>query len=119
MSSSTSKPRFVLDENVKVDVCRFLRENSFDVKVVPKGISDARVAEISKSEKRVLVTNDADFIDPSVYSENNIFAVVLLKIPQADLDTLIRSFSLYVLKMASDDLQGKLFELTEAGLASK
>ena len=41
MSSSTPnpKPKFLLDENVRIDLYKFLQSNDFDVKVAPKGAS--------------------------------------------------------------------------------
>ena len=60
MSLSASKLRFLIDENVRIDFCRFLKKNLFSVKLVTKGISDSKVAEISKSEKRILCCTYSD-----------------------------------------------------------
>ncbi len=119
MSSLAPKPvSFLIDENVKRDLYHLLRKN-FNAKFVPKGVSDVKIAEISQSEKRVLVTNDTDFIDPTVHPKSSLFAVIVLKIPQSNTKALLEAFSLYVLEKTSGELQGKAFELIESGLVSK
>ncbi len=120
MSSSAPKSVFFLiDENVKADLHDFLAENFLNARLVPKGISDVKIAEISKLEKRVLVTNDTDFLDPTLHPKDTLFAVIVLRIPQSDTKTLLEAFSSYVLGKTSDELQGRAFELSERGLTSK
>ncbi|MCL4353049.1 DUF5615 family PIN-like protein [Patescibacteria group bacterium] len=90
MSSSTHKPQFLLDENVRKELFTFLKEMGIPVRVAPKGASDETLAKISYKEKCVIITNDADF---SEYSENAIFAVVWLRIPQSDPQSLLKMFA--------------------------
>src|SRR3989344_4338431 len=86
---SFSKDRFLLDENVRAELGRFLREKGCDVKIAQKGSSDTVLAQLSLEEKRVFVTNDADFTE---YSKDEIFSLVWLRIPQHDSATLLDSF---------------------------
>lgn len=44
---------------------------------------------MSVSEKRILITNDQDFIE---YAKDEIFCVVWLRIPQNDLRSLLSTF---------------------------
>ena len=88
MRLSRPAPKFLLDENVRIELYQFLKDKNFDVKLVPKGASDKIVAEISPKEGRVLVTNDEDF---SEYSKKQVFAVILLKVPQNDSKALLNS----------------------------
>jgi len=92
MSSSTSqsKLRFLFDENVDKRLERFLKKQGIDVVSKPKGLSNGRLAEFSKSGKLILVTNDEDFVE---LTDEEIFSIVWLRIPQRDIDSLIRSFS--------------------------
>ena|SRR3989338_9894599 len=92
MSSSTPSPKFkfLLDENVRIDLYKFLQSNGFDIKAAPKGTSDSSLASLSKTEKRILVTNDEDFAE---YSNDSLFSVIWLKIPQNDPESLISSFT--------------------------
>ena len=92
MSVSQSKVRFLLDENVNKRLEKFLVSKGFDV-VSPKGLSNGKLAEFSKLDKRILVTNDDDFADPELYPKDKIFSVVWLKIPQEEPEALLEAFS--------------------------
>lgn len=92
MSSSTPSPKFkfLLDENVRIDLYKFLQSSGFDIKAGPKGAPDSHLASLSKTEKRIFVTNDEDFAQ---YTNDKIFSVVWLKIPQNNPKSLITSFT--------------------------
>ena len=89
MPSSTPSRRFLLDENVRVELAGWLRARRFDVTRAPRSISDFLLAAWSKRERRILVTNDEDFCSVGV---NEVYAVVWLRIPQSDAAALLRSF---------------------------
>ena len=83
------KPKFLIDENIRRELLIFLDKKGFDVKSLTKGAKDNTLAQVSKKEKRILITNDNDFI---YYSRNEVFSVILLKTPQSDLESLIVGF---------------------------
>ena len=90
MSLSTQrKPSWLLDENVRVELYNFLVDSGFNVKLVSKGTDDRLICASSKKERRVVVTNDAGF---RFFSEDEVFAVLWLKIPQDRPDLLVASF---------------------------
>lgn len=89
LSSTPNGQRFLLDENVRIELFRFLTSKGFDVKTLPKGVADALYVKTSKREKRIFVTNDKDF---SCYTKEKIFSLILLKIPQKEADALITQF---------------------------
>lgn len=107
MSSSTPGPKFLLDENVRIELAKLLDSQGLDFKPAPKGSTDKLLASASKKEKRVLVTNDEDF---ALYPKDKIFSVVWLRIPQDKPNELISSFS----KLLKDlnDFSGKLVVLS-------
>lgn len=88
---SSSRFKFVLDENVRVELYKFLQRKGIDVKFTPKGLTNGEIAELSLNEERVLVTNDEDF---AKFLIGEVFGVVWLKIPQNDPQGLIKAFSL-------------------------
>lgn len=90
MSSSIPNHKFLLDENVKIGLSRFLKSKGFDIKLAPKATSDLKLASISKEEERILITNDSDF---QWYSDKEIYSVILLKIPQNNNESLVKSFT--------------------------
>lgn len=106
MYSLTPTLRFLLDENVKRKLYLFLKSKAFDVKLVSNGSTDAEIARISKKEKRILVTNDEDFI---YYSSDKVFAIIWLRIPQAETKILIDSFVKLLQEL--ENFSGKLITL--------
>ncbi len=92
MSSSTLNHKFLIDENVRVELSRLLKQNKFDVKLVKKSVPDSHIASISKKQSLIFVTNDEDFTN---CTKDEIFSVVWLRIPQADVDSLIISLKDY------------------------
>ena len=89
MSSSTPSLRFLLDENVRIELVGWLRTHQFDLRLAPRATSDPTLAAWSKTDRRILVTNDEDFC---AYPASEVYAVVWLRIPQRDARALIRSF---------------------------
>jgi len=52
----------LLDENVKKRLLIFLKSEEYDAISKPKGLSNGALAEFSKSEQRIFVSNDNDFL---------------------------------------------------------
>ncbi len=109
MPLSTPNPTFLLDENVDSQLFKLLKPKGFDVKLTPKGLSDKEVAEICLKENRILVTNDEDFQE---YSDDEIYAIIWLRIPQSKPNSLIESFT----KLLSEcqQFKGKIITLSES-----
>lgn len=89
MSSSIPNHKFLLDENVRLDLYKFLTSQGFDVKLAPKTGKDSVLASISKKDSLIIVTNDSDF---QYFTKQQVFSVVLLNIPQHEGKILISSF---------------------------
>ncbi len=106
MSSLILTQKFLLDENVRIELLRHLKVKGYDVKFMPKSTPDSRLANLSKREKLIIVTNDEDFTD---YSKDKVFCVVWLRIPQSDPQTLISSFVKLLSEFTS--FEGKLIVL--------
>src|SRR3989337_1856239 len=87
-SASPTNTKFLFDENVDKRLEKFLKQQEIDVISKPRGLSNGKLAEFSKSEQRVLVTNDEDF---SEFTRGRVFAIVLLKVPQRKIHSLINS----------------------------
>ena len=89
MSSSVPGRRFLLDENVRVELGRWLRSAGYDVHEASRATGDAVVAAQALRDHHILVTNDEDFC---AFSQDEIYAVIWLRIPQNDPQALLRSF---------------------------
>lgn len=88
MPSSIPNLKLLRDENVHIGLFKYLKKNGYDVTITSKSSSDKQLAKLSKIEKRILVTNDEDFI---YFSQDDVYSVVWLKIAQGDLMNLISS----------------------------
>lgn len=108
MPRSTHNPIFLLDENVNFKLYKFLKLQGIDAKLTPKTLQDKDIAEICLKENRILVTNDEDFLE---YSSNEIYSVILLRIPQNKPGTLVKSFE----KLLSEckNFSGRVIILSE------
>ena len=113
MSSEDKELKFLLDENAKKELFQFLKQQRFDVIFKPKGLSNGKLAELSKSEQRVFVTNDWDFTDKFLSNKEKIFSVIWLRIPQDKPEALLNSFSKLIKKIKPQDFEGKFITLYE------
>lgn len=65
--------KFLVDHNVPKSVSDFLRKQKYDVKLVKdvnSEMTDIHVLDLAKKEKRIIVSNDKDFIGLSVKYDN-------------------------------------------------
>ena len=108
---SSSKYKFLLDENVRIELYRFLDKQGVDVKFVLKGIRNGEIAKMSLKEQRLIVTNDQDF---SSLTNEEVYGVIWLHIDQNDPDGLINAFS-RLLDSQSTDFHGRLTILRKEG----
>jgi len=109
------KLKFLLDENVKKELLQFLKQQGFDIIFKPKGLSNGELAEFSKLEQRVLVTNDKHFADSSRFPKDKIFSVVWLRIPQDKPESLLKEFSKLLKENSPENFEGNLIILKEDG----
>lgn len=89
MSSSTPI-RFLLDENVRIELTKLLAEREIDFATAKKSSGDKTLAGISLAEERIVVTNDTDF---SEMCKGEVFGVVWLRLPQNNPALLIEKFT--------------------------
>jgi len=110
MPSSQQTPtfKFLLDENVRRGLYKYLLQKGVDVKLTNKGASDQTLLKISRQEKRILVTNDEGF---SEATEDVVYAVIWLRIPQNDEQALLKSFDKLIANLKNPEL--KIFVLYE------
>lgn len=114
MSNSVSHSvKFLSDENVDARSIKLLKKQGVDIISKPKELSNGKLAEFSKSEQRVLVTNDADFSDFWTYPKEEIFSVVLLRILQDKIETLMKIFSKLLKEHPPKEFEGNLITLYE------
>ncbi len=104
--------KFLLDENVHHGLFRFLVKSGHDVKLSPKSIKNGMVFELAVGEERILISRDADFIDPFLYYPSRHFGIWLLRIHPRDLEAQKRATS-RLLKQFSlpEEFKGKIIKI--------
>ncbi len=113
LASKDKEIKFLLDENVKKELLEFLKSKGYDVIFKAKGLTNGKLAEYSKIEQRVLVTNDRHFTDSSKFSKEDIFSIIWLKIPQDKVKLLLESFSKLLEEVPFNKFEGNLITLNE------
>ena len=100
---SSSKSKFLLDENVRIELAECLQQRGVDAVRVPQGLKNGRIAALSLREGRVVVTNDVDF---RAFPADAIQGVVWLQIPQDAPEVLVRTMA--KLLESGEALDGRL-----------
>ncbi len=72
--------RFLLDENIPRSIYRVLKEHSYYVEYVPKGVDDETVINIAREENLVLITRDSDFADEIMYPPGSHPGIIVLRV---------------------------------------
>lgn len=108
--------RFLLDENIRIEVKEFLESKGFSVKYASKGTSNGKLALLSKEKKLVLLTRDTDFINTALFPPRKFFGIVVFRIHPPTAKKLINALSLLLTEVK--EFRGKLFIVEEEGFKS-
>ena len=107
--------RFLIDENVKVKVLRWLIQHGHDATRVPTGTRNGNIVALGITESRTLITHDHDFADRLRYPPTKHAGVILLEIHPPILDKLIVALDRLLSSPPSDSFIGQLIVLQEQG----
>ncbi|MEW6102587.1 MAG: DUF5615 family PIN-like protein [bacterium] len=76
--------QFKIDENLPIEVAKLLVNAGYDAKTVKEqqlqGVEDSILAELCKSEHRILVTLDTDFSDIRAYPPEEFSGIIVLRL---------------------------------------
>ena len=64
---NATMPKFLLDENIRIEIKEFLKSNGFSAEYAAKGVSNGRLASLAKEKSLVLVSRDSDFLNKSAF----------------------------------------------------
>ena len=108
--------KLLCDENIPRKVVELLnREKGLDVKQAPFGWPDEKVAELAKSEQRILITYDKHFRNIFAYPPKEYYGIVFIKIrPPLIKTTLSALLNLFNL-VSTSEFKGELFILLPIG----
>jgi len=86
--SSQTKVSFIADENIPVGLINFLLDKGFDVIRVKLRSKDPKIFERAKSEQRVILTRDKDFLNKDKFPPKESFGIIFFNINPPLIDSL-------------------------------
>ena len=115
------KPRFLVDEALGIEVARFLRDESFNVKYVGEvGLEhrdDTEVFAFARRDDRLLLTHDKDFLNDRRFPPQGSPGVVVLAGGDGDQQAMATSLVMLLTIVAPlpEFYRGTKVTITEAG----
>ena len=106
-------PKFLLDENIRIEVKEFLESNGFSAKYASKGISNGKLASLAKEEKIVLLSRDSDFVNTSLFPPKEFSGIIVFIIHPPTAEKLVKALSSLLAEVK--EFKGKLFVVAEEG----
>jgi predicted nuclease of predicted toxin-antitoxin system len=110
-------PAFKVDENLPVEVADYLRHAGYDARTVWEegitGASDAVLAEVCQSEKRVLLTLDTDFSDIRAYPPEQFSGLVVLRLRRQDKPSVLKVIARLIPFFRVEPIVGRLWIVEE------
>ena len=105
--------RFLADENFRLDVIKFLKTAGHDVEGVIPQTPDEIVADSLKKEKRVLLTNDADFSQTLKFPPHEYPGILIFRIHPPSLEKFKRAIRNFFDTRSAHKINGKTFLVEE------
>lgn len=108
-----NSPRFLLDENIPVEVKEFLRSRTLSAEYASKGIFNSKIASLAKERGAVLLSRDIDFLNTSLFPPREFSGIVVFRIHPPKAEKLVESLSLLLQEVK--DFKAKVFVVKEDG----
>ena len=107
--------KLLVDENVKGRLVKWLKAEGHDVAVAPKGAKNSRLWQLAKTSRRVLLTNDTDFLNTALYPPAAAAGVIVLRVFPLTFATQQEGLRRLFAELPVAALSGKLVELAREG----
>jgi predicted nuclease of predicted toxin-antitoxin system len=112
--------RFKCDENMPAEAARVLMLAGFDTSTVLvqrlAGAPDEIVAEVCRSESRVLLTLDLDFADIRGYPPDKHPGIIVLRPDNQDIQSIVRLCESAVSVLDREEIGGRLWIVEDRGI---
>ena len=105
--------KFLLDENVPIEVKEFLESKGFSAEYAAKGINNGRLAAVAKAKKLVLLSRDRDFLKISLFPPKEYFGIAVFQIHPPKAEKLVSALSSLLAEVK--EFKSKLFIVGEEG----
>lgn len=112
--------KFKTDENMPVEAAEMLRSAGYDALSVLEqdlgGYLDPDIAQICRSEGRILVTLDTDFADLRTYPPRDHPGIVVLRLKRQDRESILEIVARLVRTFRFEPVEQRLWIVTEERL---
>lgn len=109
--------KFKVDENLPIEAAQPLIEAGHDVHSVHEqglvGAKDQVLAEVCRSESRVMVTLDTHFADIRTYPPENYSGLIVLRLARQDKPHVLEVMQRVLKLFSTETLEGKLWIVDE------
>ena len=109
MSPSLKFPLILADENVKKRLVKHFLTSGCNIVYAEKGLRNSSLIKFAKQEDRVLLTNDHDFLDDSLYPPEKYKGIIVLVIHPPYLFKQIEALEKLFILRSPEEMPGKLF----------
>jgi len=86
-----------------------LREQGYDIKKIPSGLTDKQLSKIAKSESRVILTFDEHFLNKKLFPPKEHSGIVVFNFSPSIIDTTFSLLSKLLKKVKSFEFEVRLF----------
>jgi len=104
--------KILADENIPIKIIELLEKDNFNIKRVPKGADDQSIAELAKSENRVLLTFDRDFGNILLFPPQQYSGIIFIRIRPPLINTIFSALSNLFKLVKTEEFKGRLFVLS-------
>ena len=107
--------RFLLDENVRLEIGTWLRTIGHDVTTAPQGGSDPQVLKLARTQRRILLTHDAEFANILRYPPATHRGIIRLKFHPPATGLILHSLAGLLKQVPAAEFTRTLFILEKNG----
>lgn len=111
----SKKPKLLCDANIPFKLSRLLTEKGFDLIESPPFAEDSEIAELAKSEERVILTFDRDFGNINLFPPKEYFGIVFIRIRPPLINSVLSALINLFNSVESLEFKGKLYVLSLSG----
>jgi hypothetical protein len=107
--------RFLVDENVRREVGSWLRTLGHDVAAAPSGLPDPQVLKLARTQRRILITHDAEFANILRYPPTTHRGIIRLKFHPPSIGLILHSLAGLLKQVPATEFPRTLFILEKDG----
>ena len=113
----SDSPKFLLDENIRVEIKEFLESMGLSAEYAAKGTKNGKLASLAREKSLVLLSRDSDFLNKAMFPPKEFCGIVVFLIHPPTVEKLTSALSSLLADVK--EFKGKLFIVDEEGFEIK